>query len=174
MTYQIEIHNLGDYPVDEARLREAAITVLQLHQAMPETGLSVVIADNAYVHALNRQYRAVDAPTDVLSFPADAPPPEVDEPPYAGDLIIAYPYTLAQAEREGHDPGHSFALMVVHGTLHLLGYDHDDDDGYRAMWAAQETALRALGIPLNIVPALENATSHDDSPAGETPQKDAE
>jgi probable rRNA maturation factor len=169
MTYPIEIHNLGDYPVDEARLREAAVTVLGQQQAAPETGLSVVIADNAYVHTLNRQYRDVDAPTDVLSFPADPPPPEVDEPPYAGDLIIAYPYTLAQAQREGHDPGHSFALMVVHGTLHLLGYDHDDDDGYQAMWAAQEAALRALGIPLDIVPTLENATTPDDSPPGDSP-----
>ncbi|MCB9451013.1 MAG: rRNA maturation RNase YbeY [Anaerolineaceae bacterium] len=162
MTYQIDIHNLGDYPVDQARLQAAAVMVLQQHQAAPETGLSVVIADNEYVHRLNKQYRDVDAPTDVLSFPADAPPPEIDEPPYLGDLIIAHAYTVAQAERQGHDIGHSFALMVVHGTLHLLGYDHDDDEGYKAMWAAQETALRALHIPLEIVPALESVTADDD------------
>jgi len=163
VTYEIEVQIQGDYPVDEARLREAASVVLRQHQTASETGLSVVITDNETVQALNRQYRDVDSPTDVLSFPADALPPEIDEPPYLGDLIISYPYTLAQAQRQGHDPGHSFALMVVHGTLHLLGYDHDDDAGYAAMWEAQAAALRALQIPLEIVPELEGVDADDDS-----------
>jgi len=80
-----------------------------------------------------------------------------DALPYLGDLIIAYPYALAQAQREGHDAMQSFSLLVVHGTLHLLGYDHDTLENRAEMWAAQETALMALGISTAIVPSLEGS-----------------
>jgi len=105
----------------------------------------------------------VDAPTDVLSFPADEPPVAIpDEPPYLGDLMIAYPYALAQAEREEHDPGDSFALLVAHGVLHLLGFDHDTDENRTRMWAAQADSLNALKIPLSLVPALEGDSADDE------------
>jgi probable rRNA maturation factor len=79
-----------------------------------------------------------------------------DEPVYLGDLVIAYPYAQAQAQREGHDMMHSLLLLVVHGTLHLLGYDHDTVSNRAAMWAAQDRVLAALGVPLAIVPSLES------------------
>jgi probable rRNA maturation factor len=105
---------------------------------------------------VNRQFRGIDAPTDVLSFPADEPPIEIDdEPPYLGDLIIAYPYASEQAARQGHTLSDSLSLLVVHGTLHLLGYDHDTPEHRAEMWAAQDAALTALGISTAIVPALE-------------------
>lgn len=156
----IDIQNDAQYPIDEARLRAAVQTVLAQQQADPDSAASVVINDDAQVQALNHQYRGIDTPTDVLSFPADALPNELrgDEPPYLGDLIIAYPYALAQAEREGHAPGDSFALLVVHGTLHLLGYDHDTPENRAVMWAEQEKALRQLGISPDIVPQLEDAS----------------
>lgn len=166
MPFQVDIQNQGEspYQVDADRLESAAVTVLSQHDVHPDSGLSVVIADNEFVRSLNQQYRGVDSPTDVLSFPADAPPIDSeDEPPYWGDLIIAYPYAAALAERENHNLGDSLALLVVHGTLHLLGYDHDTAENRAEMWAAQEEALRTLNIPLDIVPALEVA-SHDDSP----------
>jgi probable rRNA maturation factor len=154
---KIEIRNENGYTIDEARLMEAAARVLAQHDEDPETGLTIVITDNDYVAQLNRQFRGVDAPTDVLSFPAEAPPEEIidDEPPYLGDLVIAHPYATAQAQHEGHDVSDSFALLVVHGTLHLLGYDHDTQENRAEMWAAQERALIALNISPAIVPALE-------------------
>jgi probable rRNA maturation factor len=163
MAFQINIQNEGEkeYAVDPARLKEAASTVLTQHQTHPDTGLSIVFAENDFVQSLNRQYRGIDTPTDVLSFAADELPPDVDESPYLGDLIIAYPYASAQAAREGHGLADSLDLLVVHGTLHLLGYDHETGENRAKMWAAQETALRALSIPVDLVPALEVA-SHDD------------
>jgi probable rRNA maturation factor len=153
----IAVVNEAAYEVDATRLEQAAATVLEQQQAAPDSSLTIVITDDAAVAALNRQYRGVDAPTDVLSFPADEPLVELeDEPPYLGDLIVAYPYSVAQAQREGHDVMQSLLLLVAHGTLHLLGYDHDTAANRAEMWAAQDTALQALGVDLSIVPALES------------------
>lgn len=151
----VQIQNAAGFVCDETRLRAAAITVLTQQNAVPNCDLTIVITDDKTVAVLNRQYRGIDAPTDVLSFPAD-PPPVNTEPPYLGDLMIAYPYAAAQAAREGHDLSDSLALLVVHGTLHLLGYDHDTPENRARMWADQETAIRALRISPAIIPALEN------------------
>lgn len=155
--YTVEIKNDLGYVIDEAHLRAAATTVLSQQNAPPNSALTVVISDNESVARLNRQYRGIDAPTDVLSFPADMPPLKLHgEPPYLGDLVIAYPYAAAQAQSANHDLGDSLSLLVVHGTLHLLGYDHETPENRARMWAAQDEALRALDISLQIVPALEN------------------
>jgi len=153
----VVVRNDAGYAVDVERMQKAVATVLEQQQAVPDSSLTIVITNDAEVAALNRQYRGVDAPTDVLSFPADEPPvEEEDEPPYLGDLIVAYPYTAAQAQREGHDLMQSLMLMAVHGTLHLLGYDHDTAAKRAEMWAAQDVALKALDVDLSIVPALES------------------
>lgn len=158
MTFQIEIQNDDGYAVDEARLAGAVETVLRAHGLTGERAVTIVFTSDDDVAALNRQFRGVDAPTDVLSFPADAPPVEIPgEPVYLGDLVIAYPYASAQAEREGHGLSDSLTLLVVHGTLHLLGYDHDDQAKRAEMWAAQARALDSLNVPLDIVPALEGS-----------------
>ncbi len=155
--FTIEVQNERGYKLDELRLQFAAETVLTQQNAAPNSALTVVITDDESVAALNRQYRGIDAPTDVLSFPADTPPvPLDDEPPYLGDLIIAYPYASAQAEHAGHAVDDSLALLVVHGSLHLLGSDHDTLEHGAAMWAAQEMAIRALGTSPDVVPVLES------------------
>ncbi len=163
MTFTIDIQNDSNYLVDAARLQAASQQVLSQHDVDPDTTLSVVFVDNAYIQNLNQQFRGIDAPTDVLSFPADEPPVDIDdEPPYIGDLIVAYPYASEQAAREGHPLNDSLSLLVVHGTLHLLGYDHDTPENRAEMWAAQDAALIALGISTAIVPALEGG-DHDQS-----------
>lgn len=161
MTYTIDVQNEADYPLDPTRLQAAASEVLTRHQAAADSALTIVIVDDAYVRDLNRQYRGVDASTDILSFPADPLPDELqDEGPYLGDLVIAYPYTAQQAGREGHSMDDTLMLLVVHGTLHLLGYDHDTPENKASMWSAQEAALQALNISTHIVPSLEEDT-HD-------------
>ena len=157
MTFHVDIQNDNEYEIDAEKLISAVEMTLAQQQAGQETTLTIVITDKEAVAELNFQYRGIDSPTDVLSFPADELPIEIpDEPPYLGDLLIAYPYASAQAERENHPLHDSLALLVVHGTLHLLGYDHDTPENRAEMWAAQETALVGLGISLDIVPALES------------------
>jgi probable rRNA maturation factor len=98
---------------------------------------------------MNHQFRNVDGPTDVLSFPAD-PVPVPDEEPYLGDLILALPYITRQAEVEGHSVSDEMVLAVVHGTLHLLGYDHDTAAHQTAMWAAQSKALQSMNVDIQV------------------------
>ena len=160
MTFTIEVQNDDNFAVDMSRLQQAAQTVLARHDVAADSAITVVISTDEAVQALNKQHRNIDAATDVLSFPADPLPPELaeeEDESYLGDVIIAFPYTKAQAEREGHDVGDSVALMVVHGTLHLLGYDHDTPENRAEMWAEQVAALKIMGIDAAIVPALEGS-----------------
>ncbi|HRL12447.1 MAG TPA: rRNA maturation RNase YbeY [Aggregatilineales bacterium] len=168
---EIEIYNEQQYPVNHERLREAVAAVIAQENAAPDSVVSVVITDNDGVAALNLEYRGIDAPTDVLSFPSEPLPEELrdalgdedEDAAYLGDLVIAFPYASAQAEREQHALDDSLGLLVVHGTLHLLGYDHDTPERKAVMWAAQARALETLGIPTHIVPALEG--DHGDEQA---------
>ena len=94
------------------------------HQAAPaEASLTIVITGDEQLRALNEQFRGINAPTDVLSFPADFTDPE-DNSLYLGDILISYPRAAAQAAEAGHSAGNELQLLVVHGVLHLLGYDH--------------------------------------------------
>lgn len=161
MNYTIEIQNDKRYPIDEPRLKMAVATVLDQHEIDPKTSLTIVITDDDEVQTLNRTHRQIDAPTDVLSFPADPLPDHVtDEPPYIGDMIIAYPYTKSQADQLQHNLSDNLSLLVIHGTLHLLNYDHDTPENRAGMWSAQADALSALNIDASIVPTLEEA-NHD-------------
>lgn len=145
------------YPVDISGLEQAAQAVLRAGDYEPEAALTIVLTDDEGVRALNARYRGIDAPTDVLSFPAEPLPFAAEgEGAYLGDLVIAYPYARVQAQREQQDLTHSLMLLVIHGTLHLLGYDHDTPENRAKMWAQQEMALRALDISPEIVPPLED------------------
>jgi probable rRNA maturation factor len=149
MTYHVDVQTDAAFSVSEVALRRAAGEVLRQQDAPADSGLSLVITDEATVHALNAQFRGVDAPTDVLSFPADAPKvPEAAPYPYLGDVIIAYPRAAAQAQQAGHSVEAELLLLTVHGVLHLLGFDHDTDAARAAMWAAQDAALEAIGAPV--------------------------
>lgn len=151
----VNVLNDAAWPVEPAALVRAAERTAELWGPPQACALTIVIGDDEQVAALNRQFRGIDAPTDVLSFPADTPQLDPDEPDYLGDLVIAFPYAAAQAQREGHALMDSLSLLVVHGTLHLLGYDHHSAEARQAMWAAQDAALLALGLSPALVPALE-------------------
>lgn len=156
MSYQIHIQNEQGYDIEIRRLQIAASTVLQQHNIAADSILTVVITSNNAVRNLNRLHRRLNAPTDVLSFPADPLPAELaDEGNYLGDIIIAHDYALAQAQRLDHDFHESLALLVIHGVLHLLGYDHVIAPQKAEMWTAQANALKALGLSEDLVPGLE-------------------
>jgi probable rRNA maturation factor len=112
--------------------------------------LTVLITDDNRVRELNRLYRGIDAPTDVLAFGSvgDAEPfvtsPEAS--PYVGDIVVSYPRALQQAVEYGHAVEEELLMLIIHGTLHLLGYDHGEREDEVQMWVAQESALARLQI----------------------------
>ncbi len=132
----------------------AAVQATLRHQKVTRGSIAIAITNDETVRALNRDHRQLDAPTDILSFgstpnaaQADLvlPPDLVEEmDSYLGDLVIAYPYTQRQAARDGRAMADELRLLVVHGTLHLLGHDHAAPEEEAAMWALQEEILREL------------------------------
>ncbi|PJF44425.1 MAG: rRNA maturation RNase YbeY [Phototrophicales bacterium] len=130
----------------------------------PNAHLTVIIETDANVQSLNAQYRGIDRPTDVLSFAAEPLPENIGDESdanYLGDILIAYDYTLNQAQAQEHSPQDEFALMVVHGILHLLGYDHDTPESQQEMWQQQQALLDELGINI-VVPDFVHG--EDDEP----------
>ena len=140
----LEIDPAYQHLVNVASLEQTVQLVLE-KLSTSDAELTLVIGDNAQIQELNRSYRDVDAPTDVLSFPADFTDPE-NENPYLGDIIIAYPLAQAQAEQSGHSAQAELQLLTVHGLLHLLGYDHTADAEKAEMWALQHEMLEQLGL----------------------------
>ncbi len=112
--------------------------------------LTIMLTDDARIQALNREFLGHDAPTDVLSFPADEPDPETDRR-YLGDIVLSLPRAAEQAGERGHSLEAEVQLLVVHGVLHLLGHDHADEAEKASMWAAQAAILETLGISPSIV-----------------------
>ena len=107
--------------------------------------MSIVLTDDAQLHELNREYLGIDAPTDVLSFPSDEEDPETGAP-YLGDILISIPRAKQQAEAAGHPVEAEVQLLVVHGTLHLLGHDHAEAEEKARMWHAQSEVMAKLGL----------------------------
>ncbi len=107
--------------------------------------LTIVLTDDAQLHELNRDYLGIDAPTDVLSFPASETDPETARR-YLGDILISIPRAEEQAQAAGHALEAEVQLLAVHGTLHLLGYDHAGDEEKARMWKAQAQILERLGL----------------------------
>lgn len=163
MSREIDVQNERGFAVNDKRLIAAALATLDAMNAAADAGLTVVITGDDDVQALNRQYRGMDSVTDVLSFPTDSPS-FPGEAPYLGDLVIAYPYARAQADRAGQSCDDGLALLVVHGTLHLLGQDHDTPENRATMWGHQGQILAALGIDPDVVPLLEAPTDPNDKP----------
>jgi probable rRNA maturation factor len=132
--------------VEPLALEKAVLYVLE-HQAAQDGDVTVLIEGDQRVRELNFQFLEIDAPTDVLSFPSDEIDPETGSK-YLGDIIISYPRADEQAKAAGHPIDSELLLLVVHGTLHLLGYDHAEDDEKKEMWAVQEEILSDLGVKL--------------------------
>ncbi len=146
MSVEVQIREPYRDQVRAARIRLAVQTVL--HQQGAEGDVTVLITDDDEVAELNRRYMDKQGPTDVLSFPAVVedeyfvmPPGEA---PYLGDIIIALPYTIRQAASRHTSLQAELDLLAIHGTLHLLGYDHDTPTGKAEMWALQDVILCTL------------------------------
>ncbi|OOE76866.1 rRNA maturation RNase YbeY [Salinivibrio sp. ML290] len=112
--------------------------------ARPQAEVTIRIVDEGESQSLNRDYRGKDKPTNVLSFPFDAPPGvEID---LLGDLIVCRQVVEQEAQQQGKALMDHWAHMVVHGSLHLLGYDHIEDDEAEQMEALERELLAAMGV----------------------------
>jgi probable rRNA maturation factor len=138
--------------VDPERLQTAVLIALRRFSLTQnaDTSLTLSVTDTETVQQLNAQYLDIDAPTDVLSFQnlpdPDFPAVDPEEVNYLGDIIIAYPVARSQAETRGHSLMAEMTLLAVHGTLHLLEFDHDTPENKAAMWSAQEQVMAELGL----------------------------
>lgn len=103
--------------------------------------LSLVLCDDAFIRPLNRDYRGKDAPTDVLSFAMQEGEDLLADDPVLGDLVISVETARRQAGEQGHDLGAELRVLLVHGLLHLLGYDHEVDEAEAAEMRAAEAKL---------------------------------
>lgn len=101
----------------------------------------ILLTDDETVHDLNARFRGKDRPTNVLSFPA----PETARP-HLGDLVLALGVCVAEAEQQGKTVGDHLSHLVVHGVLHLLGHDHEDDAEAETMEAKERAILSTLGV----------------------------
>lgn len=144
--YAIYIVFDDDYPVSEDSMRLAVWQSLAIAQAAAPCALTVTLTSEGRVHELNREYAGIDSTTDVLAFgPGEKPyATEPGEPPYIGDVIIAYPVAEQQAQARGIPVSIEVQTLAVHGTLHLLGYDHDTPERQAEMWALQSVAMDAV------------------------------
>ena len=126
-------------------LQHAARLTLDSQAIPADVEMTIVLTDDAQLHELNREYLGVDSPTDVLSFSASESDPETGTR-YLGDILISIPRAQAQAQTAGHKVEDETQLLVVHGTLHLLGFDHAEAKEKARMWAAQAEVLTRLGL----------------------------
>ena len=133
----------------EDAVKRAAEKVAALYD-LGSAEVSVTLTDDAHIHALNRTYRGVDRPTDVLSFAlTESDEPTVQGGPETeilGDLVLSVERVAAQAETYGHSLRREAAFLTVHGMLHLLGYDHMEDEEREEMEREQRAVMDALGI----------------------------
>ena len=140
---------LGEYL--EKRLQDGLNAVAKLHDLDDMTEVDITIVDDEEIHQLNRDYRNVDRPTDVLSFALDEDDedePELMEgqPHLLGDIIISAETATRQAEEFGHGLEREIVYLAVHGLLHLLGYDQRVEEDKVIMRAKEEEALSAINL----------------------------
>jgi probable rRNA maturation factor len=150
MMVSIQWLSVPENSVDAGRVSEAVDAAFRAARRACAGELSVVFTNDPEIERLNRTFRGVSAPTDVLAFQATdnlsnfvlAPENSFQH----GDIVVSAPRAAAQAAEYGHSFEDEVLILVVHGVLHLLGYDHEDPEEEPQMWSVQERALKALGV----------------------------
>ena len=135
-------------PGIEQICREAALAAIAgAGVKLGNAELSLVLADDAEIRDLNRRWRGKDAPTNVLSFPAEAERPAPDAPLLLGDVVLAFETVSREAAAQDKSLDRHVRHLIVHGVLHLLGYDHEVEPEALRMEALETEILGGLGVP---------------------------
>ena len=129
-------------PIDRGRMREIVRAILR-EEGVSEAEISLAFVDNLAIHQLNKRYLGHDEPTDVLSFPMSDP----GSKRLTGELVIGAEVAQIEAESRGHDVQTELALYVIHGLLHLCGYDDKSSSDAEEMRERERDYLRLLGMP---------------------------
>ena len=150
MNVILQIDKPFQIDTDPRPIQNAVQTTVQLVRGNTEDGVNITITNEDAIQQLNYQYRGLNTPTDVLSFAYSPDPdfPKIDPmmSHYLGDIIIAYPVAKTQAKVRGHSVQDEIILLAVHGTLHLLGFDHATPAQKEKMWAVQQQIMTSLGL----------------------------
>ena len=148
-------NNQQSHAIDVSKLRQVAQFILKALHCEARCEVSIALVDDSAMHLLNRQYRGIDRPTDVLSFAlqeAEGVLPSVaettEQPLVLGDVIISTDTAQRQADERGHSLEKEISILVIHGMLHLLGYDHEDDNEAEEMEALERQLLNDMPASL--------------------------
>lgn len=150
-TIEVQVDEPFQAQVPSGKIQQAVLATLAHQRVAEACELAIVVTDDEALRQLNRRYRGVDAPTDVLAFPNETRGPFVSVPGfprYLGDVILSFPRAAAQAIEAGHTTEAELQLLTVHGVLHLLGYDDAAEEERARMWKAQSEILQTLGVKI--------------------------
>lgn len=140
--------NEYDYPND---LEDVIASTLSVTNQNKNVSININFVNEQEIVNINNQFRGYPEPTDVLSFEAGVTDPETGKT-ILGDIIICLPFVEKQSALLENDLNNEIKLMVIHGMLHLLGFDHDDEKSKSLMWDKQNKILESLKIHLNKIP----------------------
>ena len=151
---EVNYNAISDLPNEEKLIKEVVSRVLEEEKVLPEVDVYITLTNNEELHKINKEYRDVDRPTDVLSFPMyerdeiaglkNDTDDEIEK--ILGDIIVSIEKVREQAEEYGHSFERELAYLVTHGMLHLLGYDHMIEEEKAVMRKREEEILETLNI----------------------------
>jgi probable rRNA maturation factor len=167
---ELEFENADSVEAKEKDLMEKAAALALKKEDIPSENcvLSVSFVSPEEIHELNRDYRDVDRTTDVLSFPQFETPEEIAEmcgqpfPVEIGDVVINLDQVRKQAEEFGHSYERELIYLFVHSVLHLLGYDHIEENDRKVMRAREEEILGEMGIERDAAPWTDHSEDHEE------------
>lgn len=151
---EVNYNAISELPNEEKLIKEVVSRVLEEERVLPEVDVYITLTNNEEIHKINKEYRDVDRPTDVLSFPMyerdeiaglkNDTDDEIEK--ILGDIIVSIEKVREQAEEYGHSFERELAYLVTHGMLHLLGYDHMIEEEKTVMRKREEEILETLNI----------------------------
>lgn len=145
----VEIFNETNEEIKDLEILKPLLEYARTKENLEDTELefSVIIVDNKRIHEINKEYRGIDRPTDVISFALeDSEDVNLENYRILGDIYISIDKVKEQASEYGHSEKRELAFLTVHGFLHLLGYDHMEPEEEKIMFARQEEILNGFGI----------------------------
>jgi len=135
--------------LNQRKIKEIIRKILQYLKVDEETEISVLFTDDKFIRSLNNKYRGIDKPTDVLSFSLQEGAikyPEVESDKLLGDIIISVETAQRQADTLNHTIEKELAVLLIHGLLHLTGYDHEKNEDYKIMWEKESEMLEIVAL----------------------------